>query len=62
MNHYAMEFLAWEHLAELRREAHRPRSEPNAVTPRPSPHERDGAVRRLVSRLLVATLQIQRHG
>jgi hypothetical protein len=62
MNYYAMEFLARERMAELRREAHRPRSEPTAVTTSPSPQERDGVVRRLVSWLLVARLQIQRHG
>jgi hypothetical protein len=62
MNHYRAEFLAKDHLAELRREASQPRSEPAIdATSRPTPVPRL-AVRRLIARLVLVMQPSARHG
>ena len=60
MNHHTIEFLARDHIAELRGDAHRPL--PDADDP-VAPPRRWGntAVRRVVTRLAVAALMSLRH-
>jgi hypothetical protein len=62
MNHYSAEFLAKDHLAELRREASQPRSEPAIdTTSGPTPVPRP-SVRRLIAWLVIVMQPSPRQG
>jgi hypothetical protein len=62
MNHYTVEFLARDHLAELRREAGRPRSEPPVHVANHPDRAASRAIHRLLSRLRVGMQLSPRHG
>lgn len=61
MNHQTVEFLARDHIAELRGDMHRPLIDPFDVVAPPK-HWTISTVRRVVLRLAVAALMSLRHG
>jgi hypothetical protein len=61
MNHQTIEFLARDHIADLRGDTHRPWAEPGDVI-EPPPRLRIWTVRLVVWRLALASLMSPRRG